>query len=189
MLLYMIRHGESTANPERLHAGWAQIPLTQRGKEEALQAREKLKNVSFDAVYSSDLCRAVLTAELALPATSFSHTPLLREIHVGELSGKDATECRRLYTDQYLADKARADYRPYGGESREEHLTRVTEFLRLLERSPVRRVAAFCHEGTLRRMLEFTQGLTAPASRHCKNGGVCIFEYRENAWHLLEWDE
>ena len=189
MLLYMIRHGESTTNPLRAHAGWAQIPLTQKGEQEALIAREKLKGILFDAVYSSDLFRAVQTKTLALPDVPFLQTPLLREIHVGELSGKIPEECQRLYGNRYLVDKAHSDYRPYGGESREEHLSRVVEFLRQLEQLQVSCVAAFCHEGTLRRMLEFVQGLNAQTPRHCKNGGVCVFEFTKNVWRLVTWDD
>ena len=189
MLLYMIRHGESTANPTRKHAGWAQIPLTKKGEQEALIAREKLKGIAFDAVYSSDLLRALQTKEIALPDAPFEQTSLLREIHVGELAGKLPEECVALYGEKYITDKAQADYRPYGGEDGEAHRARVIAFLQLLEKSPVPRVAAFCHEGTLRRTLEYVEGMTAPTKRHCKNGGVCIFEYKENAWHLVKWDD
>lgn len=189
MLLYMIRHGESTANPTLAHAGWAQIPLTKKGEQEALIAREKLKEIEFDAVYSSDLLRALQTKELALPGVPFEQTPLLREIHVGELAGKIPAEALAFYGEKYLADKARADYRPYGGENREDQCARVSAFLRMLEERAAHRVAAFCHEGVLRRMLEMTQGLTAPTPRRCKNGGVCVFECRDHVWRLVTWDD
>lgn len=189
MLLYMIRHGESTANPMLRHAGWAQVPLTAKGEQDAQVARETLKGIEFDAVYSSDLVRALQTKEIALPGVAFEVTPLLREINVGELAGKLPDEATAIYGEKYLADKARADFRDYGGENREDHQARAVAFLRLLEKSPVSRVAAFCHEGTMRRTLEFVQGANAPIKRHCKNGGVCIFEHKEGTWHLVHWED
>jgi len=38
-------------------------------------------------------------------------------------------------------------------------------------------------------MLEFVQGMSTPVKRHCKNGGVCIFEHKEGAWHLVHWED
>ncbi len=188
MLLYMIRHGESTANPTLSHAGWAQIPLTPRGEQDALRARELLRGITFDAVYTSDLIRAIRTKELALPDADAERSPLLREIHVGELAGKTPDACFALYGEPYIKNKKNADYRPYGGESRSDHEARVVAFLRLLEAAPASRVAAFCHEGTMKRMLEYTSGLSAPTTQHCRNGGVCIFEYQNKVWTLKEWD-
>lgn len=189
MLLYMIRHGESTANPMLRHAGWAQVPLTAKGEQDAQVARETLKGIEFDAVYSSDLVRALQTKEIALPGVAFEITPLLREINVGELAGKLPHEATAIYGEKYLADKARADFHDYGGENREEHEARMVAFLHLLEKSPVPRVAAFSHEGTMCRMLEFVQGMSTPVKRHCKNGGVCIFEHKKGTWHLVHWED
>ena len=55
MKLYMIRHGESTANAEGKHAGWGQIPLTDKGRDDARHAGTLLEGVTFDRVYVSDL--------------------------------------------------------------------------------------------------------------------------------------
>ena len=78
MLLYMIRHGESVTNPTMTHAGWAQVPLSKKGEGEALTAKEKLRGIAFDAVYSSDLLRALQTKALALPDVPVEKTHLLR---------------------------------------------------------------------------------------------------------------
>ena len=90
MKIYMIRHGESTANAERKHAGWAQVPLTERGRADAIAAGALIEGLHFDRVYVSDLIRARETMELALPNTEAIESPLLREISVGELAGPHA---------------------------------------------------------------------------------------------------
>ena len=67
MKLYMIRHGQSTANAQHLHAGWAQIPLTDQGMEQARIAGRLLAGIQFDSIYVSDLLRAQQTLTAALP--------------------------------------------------------------------------------------------------------------------------
>ena len=44
--------------------GWADSPLTDAGKQTAVDLGEKLKNVDFDVAYTSDMLRTMQTAEL-----------------------------------------------------------------------------------------------------------------------------
>ena len=67
MKLYVFRHGESVGNQQRLFSGWSQMPLTDQGRNQALALQEKVKDLSFDLVFSSDLRRAMQTAQLVLP--------------------------------------------------------------------------------------------------------------------------
>lgn len=176
MLLYMIRHGESTANEKKLHAGWAQIPLTPKGTEDAKNAGARLNGISFDKVYSSDLLRALQTAELALPGTVAEKCELLREINVGILSGKSAEECFNLYGERYINDKAVHDFTFWNGENHSMHLNRVKKFLEMLSKQPFENVAAFCHNGTIKCALESAK--IDPKSIELKNGGVLVFEIK-----------
>jgi len=63
-IFYLIRHGESESNARFVVGGQTDAPLTERGLEQAEQARQALTGVKLDAVYSSDLQRAVRTAEV-----------------------------------------------------------------------------------------------------------------------------
>ena len=60
--IVIIRHGESLANKERIMIGQSDYDLSDRGREQAAATAEFLKNEHFDAIYSSDLCRAYNTA-------------------------------------------------------------------------------------------------------------------------------
>lgn len=189
MKLYMVRHGQSTANAGHLHAGWSQIPLTEQGVKEAQQAGKLLAGLKFDRVYVSDLLRAQQTLATALPGIKGEVTPLLREINVGELAGKTADECLEIYGESYLDNKAVHDFTPYGGEDDAMHLERIRRFaVRLVqEKQPL--AAAFCHEGSIRCMLDLVLGY-----RHCRkaypltNGSVSVFEYSDKKWALVEWN-
>lgn len=190
MKLYMIRHGQSAANAQHRHAGWTQIPLTEQGAAQARAAGRLLKAIRFDSIYVSDLLRAQQTLTAALPGADSITTSLLREINVGELAGKTAGECLEIYGEQYLENKAIHNFVPYGGENDAMHLDRIHRFAVQLERNAQANVAAFCHEGSIRCMLDLVMG-----QRHCRkdyplgNGSVSVFEFTEGRWMLLEWNK
>ncbi len=190
MKLYMIRHGESTANAEHKHAGWGQIPLTEKGREDALRAGELLRGIHFDRIWVSDLIRAKETMALALPHAEATETPLLREIGVGELSGQTIQECTEKYGEPYLRNKADYNFVPFGGENHEMHLARIRSFAEMIEQDDASVVAAFCHAGSIRCMLDHVYGGWHKAKDYpVINGSVSIFEYSDGKWTCLEWSK
>ncbi len=101
--VYFIRHGESQANLEERFAGSDDAPLTEKGREQARQTAEYLKDIPFKAVYASDLSRAydtgIATATLhRLPVTTHS---ALREIYAGKWEGRGYEEIRDIYPKDY----------------------------------------------------------------------------------------
>ncbi len=186
--LYMIRHGQSTTNLTQCHAGWAQVPLTARGEEDARRAGKKLEGIIFDQVYSSDLLRAKQTQQIALPDAEVEETWLLRECGVGILEEKSLKECFEQYGDAYRQHRRDFNYAPYGGENKEQLNNRVREFCRMVEQREGT-VAAFCHEGVIRAMLDLVTGVEQDRSAiMMNNGSVTIFEYREGKWKLVTWN-
>ena len=68
MLLFLIRHGQTTANETGTYSGQTDVMLTELGKAQAEAIRPVLAQYKFDRVYSSPLSRAVHTAELIMEA-------------------------------------------------------------------------------------------------------------------------
>ena len=184
----MVRHGESTANAEHRHAGWAQVALTEKGKSDALCAKKLLSGIKFDKVFVSDLLRAKQTLSIALPEAESIETPLLREIGVGNLARLKISEAAEKYGNDYIENRARHNFLPYGGENSEMHASRIRAFKEMLEQNEVPTVAAFCHEGSIRHMLRLVIG-KAPTESLLRNGSVSIFEYRDGKWTCLAWDQ
>ena len=62
-----MRHGQTLFNVRRRIQGWCDSPLTELGKQQALKAKEYIKDISFDAVYASYLIRYEIDATKAAP--------------------------------------------------------------------------------------------------------------------------
>ena len=77
MELYIIRHGKTYWNNEKKIQGWADIELTESGRRVAYDSAEGMKDIHFDAIYSSPLKRAYETACI-LKGLSLIHIYLYR---------------------------------------------------------------------------------------------------------------
>jgi broad specificity phosphatase PhoE len=88
--LYIVRHGQTEWNKEGRMQGHMDSPLTAEGLEQAKLLGKRLKNVEFDAAFSSDLLRARRTAEIVALEHNLvvTTTEALREKRLGTLEGK-----------------------------------------------------------------------------------------------------
>jgi phosphohistidine phosphatase SixA len=64
--LILIRHGESLWNEKNLFTGCVDVPLTEKGVEEAIEAGKRISNIPVDVIFTSSLIRAQMTAMLAM---------------------------------------------------------------------------------------------------------------------------
>lgn len=129
MELYAIRHGESEANRRGAYAGWAQVGLTDKGREQAALLGRRLKGIAFDAVFSSDLLRTRQTTELVLPGVPYEVSDKLREIHVGILEGRTREEARKEFGEVRRQFWMQYDYTGEGGENEDDVRRRVAAFM------------------------------------------------------------
>ena len=189
MKLYLVRHGQSEANLHRRFSGWAQISLTEQGFADARRAGEYLQRFTFDRIYSSDLLRAVQTAQTALPGCEPEQLELLRENDVGSLQGFSVTEYEERYGPRFWVCPTGADFTRFGGENHDMVRKRVRSFLDRLESDPCEQVVAFAHEGILRCMLDLVLGMNF--ERHnvrCPNCTIAVFAYVNDRWVLEAWN-
>jgi broad specificity phosphatase PhoE len=118
-------HAISQDNERGIATGWQQGQLSERGRRVARELGARRRNDGIQAVFSSDLKRAVETVEIALGDTSIPilHDWRLRECDYGDWNAKisavDLQRSRRQYLDT-----------PYpGGESWRQAIARVERFL------------------------------------------------------------
>lgn len=184
MRVWVVRHGQSSANLEERWTGQLDVPLTERGREEAVRAGENLKNVSFDRIYASDLIRARTTAELAIPGCSYEIDSALREVDIGTFTGISYSKL----TQEDREITARDGYGAFGGESKEQFRDRISGFVKNLEKQDLKNVAVFTHAGVLQKIFEVMIGQPFPRSLLLRrNCATAIFEYREGTWRLHSW--
>ena len=97
--LVLLRHGESTWNKENRFTGWTDVDLSDKGREEALEAGRLMaaEKFEFDVAYTSVLKRAIRTLWIALDELDMMWLPVhrswrLNERHYGALQGLNKAE-------------------------------------------------------------------------------------------------
>lgn len=190
MKLYFIRHGQSEANAGLMQAGQCNSKLTEQGRKDAFAAKEVLKNIKFDKVYSSDLSRAKITQEIAYPCEDVIVTELIREIKIGEvLEHKTFVWCEEKFGKDYVKNRGKFDFTPYGGENYEMLTERAVAFLDKAVKDGGECVAAFSHGGFINAVLGYVLGCQVIDGKALSdNCGVSIFEYRDGKWALRKWN-
>ncbi len=135
---YIARHGETEFNLKGILQGHVDSPLTERGKEQARQLGEKLADIKFDLVFTSDLFRAQHTAEIALVDTQLTvnTTNLLRELTFGRFDNQPVEvykQTLREAIEQFaqLSDDQKLSFRHEPSmETYEEANERLIRFIR-----------------------------------------------------------
>ncbi|MBQ9904926.1 MAG: 2,3-diphosphoglycerate-dependent phosphoglycerate mutase [Synergistaceae bacterium] len=104
--IVLIRHGESAWNKENRFTGWTDVPLSEKGIEEARSAGKLLKaeGYAFDCAFTSVLKRAIKTLWLVLEEMDrmwipVTHSWKLNERHYGGLQGLNKADTAAKYGD------------------------------------------------------------------------------------------
>mmetsp|Transcript_28794 Transcript_28794/g.41235 ORF Transcript_28794/g.41235 Transcript_28794/m.41235 type:complete len:310 (-) Transcript_28794:150-1079(-) len=116
----LVRHGESTWNEQNRFTGWADVPLSAKGIEEAKSGGQLLKEsgLSFDVAYTSTLSRAIKTLWIILEEMDLMYLPIintwrLNERHYGALQGLNKQETVEKHgKDQVLVWRRSYDIPP-----------------------------------------------------------------------------
>lgn len=120
MKLVLLRHGESEWNRLNLFTGWTDVPLSDKGREEAAEAGRLLatEGFDFDICHTSYLKRAIHTQNIALREMDRDWLPVvkswqLNERHYGALQGLNKAETAEKYgEDQVLVWRRSFDVPP-----------------------------------------------------------------------------
>lgn len=140
--LILLRHGQSQWNLENRFTGWKDVPLTDKGTQEAKIAGQLMlkNNVNIDIIFSSILQRANKTAELVIKEMNLPHfwknnelimrcDQSLNERDYGDLVGLNKDETTSKYgKDQVHIWRRSYDVPPPGGESLKNVVQRVQPY-------------------------------------------------------------
>lgn len=210
---YFVRHGETYLNRYKRMQGWSNAPLTPEGIEDVHRSGRGLKDIHFDAVYTSDLMRTIDTAKIILDENASSSTltihpmPEFREVGFGSHEGlpardiwEEADATARLHHDlpegteveikHFLDTLAELD--PYhDAENYATFWQRVESgLLTLLNRhaGTDETILVVCHGLTIRNLLH---GLVADFDEKeaLENASVSIVDYRGGQFKMEAYNQ
>jgi probable phosphoglycerate mutase len=172
IILYLVRHGETVLNFQKIIQGHSDSELTQKGKEQAQNLSKLLINTQIDEFYSSDLKRAISTAEILINNQSkiINTDKNLRERSYGRFEGKHVSELKilddlfdQIETKQKLTFKAFPDV-----ESDNEVALRIINFINnlYLKSNKNKTVLAVTHAGAIRSLLLYLGWATHDSLPH-----------------------
>ncbi|WP_226681437.1 histidine phosphatase family protein [Sutcliffiella horikoshii] len=176
--LGFIRHGSTAWNKERRAQGSSNIPLDQDGIRDAESLADRIKNEDWNVIYSSDLVRAMQTAEIVARNLQVDEVFLdsrLQEVNGGQIEG--TTEPERI-------EKWGENWRDLdlGIESREMVIKRALSFIEeVTEKHKDQNVLVVSHGSYIRHVLrELVKDLKM--EDHLENTSVSTVKVREGLW-------
>lgn len=156
--LILVRHGQSQWNLENRFTGWVDVPLSEKGREEASSAGRKLRDIRIDTIYVSHMTRAIQTLHYILLELSDTRIPIiyheekrihdwehytgekqkeipiyqsvdLAERYYGDLQGLNKAETMKKYGDVQVHLWRRSyDINPPNGESLKDTCDRTIPY-------------------------------------------------------------
>lgn len=202
--LYLVRHGESTANAAHVHGG-PQHPLTERGRAQAEFIAERCSNLPIQAVFASTMVRAQQTGEAIARKLGL---PLKTCEYIAELRGPSALMEKPESDPEIAAGFAQLNrtmapgYRFADEENFDDITIRAEQALRFFAEQPEDHIVAVTHGLFLRALITraFFGADMAPREYlrlmqgfKSENTGLTILEYRPEAaeapWRLWVWND
>jgi probable phosphoglycerate mutase len=192
--LVLVRHGETAWNSIGRMQGHLDVPLNQLGLRQARALGQRLSDEHFDALYSSDLSRALQTvAQLANAGHVIQREPRLRERHYGPLQGLTAEEATARYAQLWSQYRARhPDMVLEGGETLRNFCARVSDFINeLLQRHAGQRVLLSTHGGVLDAAYRHATRMPLDATRTfpIHNASINVLRHAQDNWSIVSWGD
>ena len=193
--IILIRHGETVWNQQGRMQGQSDSPLSETGVRQSRQLAQRLKQIAFSALYSSDSGRAHQTARSVADVTGHDIIvePRLRERHFGVFEGLTGTEIKFNYPDAYARFKSRdPDYVVPGGESAAQFRARALGCLReIAGRHADDLVVVVTHGLVLDMVYRAANGIALTERRTFSliNASLNQFRFDGATWHAETWGD
>jgi probable phosphoglycerate mutase len=157
LIIYFLRHGETESSISGGYCGVLDLDLTPEGYQMAEDFAAAYKKLSWHAIFSSPLTRAIQTAKPLADAIGMGIQPRsgLKEIAYGNWEGKTPPQVNQEYHDEYVRWLADPGWNsPTGGEKGIDIARRSSEVLEEIEQSYLSgNVLVVSHKATIRIML------------------------------------
>jgi broad specificity phosphatase PhoE len=161
---FILRHGQSEGNAQRLFQGSLDLPLDAEGRRQALDTGKWLGRQGIDAVLCSPLARAAETARIASEAGGLGEPraeALFAEIDTGIFTGLGFAQARERHPEVFAAFEGQSWEAVPGAERAQALYDRAIEAWRLLRAEAEggrRAIACFSHGGFIQWLVRSTFG-------------------------------
>ena len=178
MKLYFVRHGRTEWNEAgRIQGANGDSPLLESSIQQLEALGQHLSQTYFDAAYSSDLPRAVHTAQILLKQNqhpiTLQEAPALREWRLGRLEGRKIKELKALYPEEMRAFRhnlSQFHHNLFDAESLSDTTKRTCDFVKSLKGKELDTVLIVGHGANLTASIRTLLGYKPEELR--KNGGL-----------------
>lgn len=145
----LIRHGSLETKYDHCYIGKTDLPLSQKGLDEAVAAGRYLARFQPDAIYSSPMLRGRQTVENALQSAEVIYDPRLCEIDFGVWEEKTFTQISQWPREVEQWASGEAGFAFPDGEKLEDFRERLNSFKTDLLKSSAERIFIFTHGGVI----------------------------------------
>ena len=176
--LYLIRHGETDYNNSLRFQGQTDIPLNQKGIEQAEKAADFFRDIPLQAIYTSTLIRAKTTAEIiaAAKGMELQETDALQEMSFGIWENMNSKDIQKKYAKQwkdFFASPANTTI-PQGESMLDVQKRAYPVVQEILDQYPEGDVAFVAHGGIIRVLMCTMLGLDLNRAWHLHVGNASI---------------
>ena len=208
--LILVRHGQSRWNLTNRFTGWVDVPLSEKGIEEARKCGKKLKDLKLDVAFTCELERAQETLLIIYAlqhytgiflhkGKRFLHPKLLEkneiatyvswklnERYYGNLQGMDKNKARRKYGhDKVFSWRRSWDVKPPKGESLKDTYGRTIPYFKKEIMPYLRKkknVIVCAHGNSLRSIVKYVDGISNEDIPHLElpTGKPLVYKYSKN---------
>lgn len=189
--LILVRHGESLWNAQGLWTGLTNIPLSEKGKQEAIAAGEKIKGLPIDEVFTSVLSRAIDTGTIILETLGKNDIPVIKdkalnERDYGDFTGKNKWEIQKEVGEkQFLVIRRSWDFQIPNGESLKQVYDRVIPYYQstiLSKLKEGKNILVSAHGNSLRALIKYLENILDEQIPNLElpTGGVYIYQIDHN---------
>ncbi|MBE2271955.1 MAG: histidine phosphatase family protein [Anaerolinea sp.] len=191
--IIFIRPGETDWNKQGRWQGWVATPLNEHGRRQAESLARFLRTIGMSALYSSDLRRAMQTAEILCRVLGYEAIPdeRLRERNIGLWQGLTLDEMRAWYADEYESMLKDVNaYRVPAGESRDEVRARMkSAYNDIMQQARGETVGILTHTTALKVLLEDLFPGYDAIGANLGNTSVTTMRRKGDSWTLVAVDD
>lgn len=180
-IVYLIRHGQTEDNKNRIIQGQSDSSLTPEGITSTKKKAIKLKEIAFDAIYCSPLGRTRSSMEIIIKELNEAKRVIylneIMEIDFGQYAKKNIEECKDI-----IHDHKNNTWKPYsGGESGDIFKERVMGFMeRFVLQNDGRCFLVLTHYGVIETILRHYVNLPYKNIRSNQDAIICLSFNQKN---------